>query len=96
MIENGRILNGKVLLKPLKEPEKTTSGLIYKPVDIVKPKTQAGVVVIATNKADGSPAEVTKGDCILYPPHGFVTVDLREDGEYRLIDQKDILFIWRE
>lgn len=95
MIEKGRLLPGKVLLKPIQEKSETVGGIII-PKEVLKPKTQAGTVVITGDPLNTMPMVVSAGDNVLYPPHGFVTVDLREDGEYRLIDQKDILFIWRE
>jgi co-chaperonin GroES (HSP10) len=41
MIDKGRILPLRVLLRPIKEEEKTSSGLIYKPIDVIKKKTFA-------------------------------------------------------
>ena len=95
MIDKGRILPGKVLVKPIQESEKTESGLIYKPVDVVKQRTFVGKVVLVGDDLPTMKMVVAPGDSILHSPHSFAGVEI--DGEnYRLLNLQDILFIWRE
>jgi chaperonin GroES len=95
-IEKGQILIGKALISEIKEPDRTTGGIII-PIDVTKPKTFMGKVVII---ADPLPVARTKepiipGDMVLHPPHAFVSVTI--DGiDYRLINQSDILFTWKD
>lgn len=92
MIESGRILPGKILVKPIEEKKQTNTGIII-PTEVIKPKTYAGEVVLVST--DPSKEQIVfVGDKILHPPHAFVNVTI--DGEdLRLLNQTDILFIWR-
>lgn len=91
-LESGMILPGKVLVKPIKQEEK--KGSIFIPNEVLKPKTHAGEVVLTGEGTANMPMVVVKGDKVLHPPHAFVTVEI-EDTEYRLLNQGDILFIWK-
>lgn len=94
MIDQGRILPLKVLVREVKESEKTESGLIIKPVDVIKKRTHVGEVVLVGEGTAEIPMTVNVGDKILHSPHSFVGVDI--DGEeLRLVNYQDILFIWR-
>lgn len=92
MIETGSILPSKVLVKPLAQEEK--KGSIIIPTAVVKKKSFAGEVVIAGDGTDALPRVVNTGDKILYSPHAFVGVAI-DDVDYHLLNQGDILFIWR-
>lgn len=92
MIESGRILPGKLLLKPIKEEEK--QGLIFKPVDVMKVKTHAGEVVIVGDPLPTLDSKIQVADKVLHSPHSFVEVEI--DGEqYRLLNIQDVLFIYK-
>jgi len=86
----GRILAGKILVKPTEAEEKTSSGIIIP--DTAKEKPQQGkVVMVGADKKD-EPMEVKKGDVVLYGK--YAGQELNIDGEeYLLIAQNDVLFI---
>jgi len=93
MLEKGRILPGKILVRPIKEEEKTASGLIYKPVDVVKKKSFAGEVVLVGQDLPNFPMVVKIGDTILHSPNAFATVEI-DNEDFRLLNQGDVLFMW--
>ena len=86
----GRILAGKVLVKPSEAEEKTSSGIIIP--DSAQEKPQQGKVVkVGADKAD-EPMEIKLGDVVLYGKYGGQ--ELTIDGEeYLLMSQSDVLFI---
>ncbi len=86
----GRILAGKVLVKPSAAEEKTSSGIIIP--DSAREKPQQGKVVkVGADKTD-EPMEIKVGDEVLYGKYGGQ--ELTIDGEeYLLMSQADVLFI---
>ncbi len=86
----GRILAGKVLVKPSEAEEKTSSGIIIP--DSAREKPQQGKVVkVGADKTD-EPMEIKVGDVVLYGKYGGQ--ELTIDGEeYLLMSQADVLFI---
>ena len=86
----GRILAGKVLVKPSEAEEKTSSGIIIP--DTAKEKPQQGkVIMVGADKKD-EPMEIKKGDIVLYGK--YAGQELSINGEdYLLISQNDVLFI---
>jgi chaperonin GroES len=86
----GRILAGKVLVKPSAAEEKTSSGIIIP--DSAREKPQQGEVVkVGADKTD-EPMEIKVGDVVLYGKYGGQ--ELTIDGEeYLLMSQADVLFI---
>ena len=86
----GRILAGKILVKPSEAEEKTSSGIIIP--DTAKEKPQQGTVVMVGADKKDEPMEVKKGDVVLYGK--YAGQELTIDGEdYLLIGQSDVLFI---
>jgi chaperonin GroES len=86
----GRILAGKILVKPSEAEEKTSSGIIIP--DTAKEKPQQGTVVMVGADKKDEPMEVKKGDVVLYGK--YAGQELRIDGvDYLLIGQSDVLFI---
>jgi chaperonin GroES len=86
----GKILAGKVLVKPDEAEEKTTSGIIIP--DSAKEKPRQGSVVLVGAAKKDEDMEVKKGDIVLYGK--YAGQELTIDGvEYLLISQSDILFI---
>ncbi|MCF8345789.1 MAG: co-chaperone GroES [Bacteroidales bacterium] len=86
----GRILAGKILVKPSEAEEKTSSGIIIP--DTAKEKPQQGKVVMVGADKKEEPMEVKKGDVVLYGK--YAGQELTIDGEdYLLIAQNDVLFI---
>jgi co-chaperonin GroES (HSP10) len=94
MLDKGRILDGRLLLRPVKEEEKTASGLIYK-APIVKPKNFTGEVVLVGNPLLNSRTQVNVGDFVLMPPHAKVELEVNNETFF-LVRQEDVLFIWRK
>ena len=94
MIEKGRILPGRLLVKEIKESEKTDSGLIFKPVAVVKQRTHVGEVVLVGDQLPVLDHKIQIGDKVLHSPNAFATVDIEGDS-YRLLNAQDVLFIWR-
>lgn len=86
----GKILAGKVLVKPNEAEERTTSGIIIPDSAKEKPR-QGKVVMVGASKKDEE-MEVKTGDVVLYGK--YAGQELSIDGnEYLLISQTDILFI---
>ncbi len=80
-------LGKRVLIKPVKEEEKTRGG-IYIPETAKEKKKQGIVVEIGTIEEKEFP--VKKGDLILYA--GYSSEELELDGEkYLILESKDII-----
>jgi chaperonin GroES len=86
----GKVLAGKILVKPSKAEEKTASGIIIP--ETAKEKPQHGkVVMVGADKKD-EPMEVKVGDLVLYGKYTGQELSIDEE-EYLLISQSDVLFI---
>jgi len=86
----GKILAGKVLVKPFEAEAKTPSGIIIP--DSAKEKPRQGKVILVGAAKKDEEMEVKKGDEVLYGKYSGQ--ELTIDGEdYLLISQSDILFI---
>lgn len=80
-------LGKRVLIKPVKEEERTAGG-IYIP-ETAKEKKKQGIVV-ETGTADEKEIPIKKGDTILYT--GYSSEELEMNGEkYLILDTKDII-----
>lgn len=85
---NIKPIGERVLIKPVKEEEKTTGG-IYIP-ETAKEKKKQGVVVEIGTSSDDNELPVQKGDLILYT--GYSTDELEMNGEkFLIIDISDII-----
>ena len=78
---NIKPIGERVLIKPMKEEEKTAGG-IYIP-ETAKEKKKQGVVVEIGTSSDDNELPVQKGDLILYT--GYSTEELEMNGEELLI-----------
>jgi chaperonin GroES len=86
----GKILAGKVLVKPNEAEAKTASGIIIP--DSAKEKPRQGKVILVGAAKKDEEMEVKKGDEVLYGKYSGQ--ELTIDGEdYLLVSQTDILFI---
>jgi chaperonin GroES len=86
----GKILAGKVLVRPFEAEAKTASGIIIP--DSAKEKPRQGKVVLVGAAKKDEEMEVKKGDEVLYGKYSGQ--ELTIDGEdYLLVSQSDILFI---
>ncbi len=90
MSVKGKVLAGKILVKPQAAEEKTVSGIIIP--DSAKEKSLQGeVVLVGADKKDET-MEVKVGDVVLYGKYGGQELSI--DGEdYLLMNQSDVLFI---
>ena len=92
MIEKGRILPGRLLMKEVPQEEK--SGLIYRPVAVIKPKTFVSEVVLVGDPLPNLEHKIVIGDKILHSPNSFTNVDI-ENESFRLMDAQQALFIYK-
>ena len=86
----GKILAGKVLVKPEAAEEKTASG-IYIP-ESAKEKPLKGKVVLVGEAKKDEPMEVKAGDLVLYGKYAGSELTI-EGEDFLLISQTDILYI---
>ncbi|MBI2140244.1 co-chaperone GroES [Candidatus Woesearchaeota archaeon] len=78
----------RVLLRPMKQEEKTKGG-IYLP-ESAKEEKKEGLVVAAGKHKDGKDIPLKKGDRVIYG--GYSSDEIKIDGEKHLfVDFKDIL-----
>ena len=86
----GKILAGKILVKPQDADEKTESGIIIP--DSAKEKPQEGTVVLIGADKKEEPMEVKVGDVVVYGKYSGT--ELTIDGtDYLLMSQSDVLYI---
>ncbi len=86
----GKVLAGKVLVKPSEAEAKTASGIIIP--ETAKEKPQNGkVVMVGADKKD-EPMEIKVGDQVLYGKFAGQELTIADD-DYLLISQNDVLFI---
>ncbi len=86
----GKVLAGKVLVKPVEAETKTQSGIIIP--DSAKEKPLKGSVVLVGAAKKDEAVEVKVGDTVLYGKYSGT--ELQIDGEdYLLINQSDILYV---
>jgi chaperonin GroES len=86
----GKILAGKVLVRPSEAEEKTASGIIIP--ETAKEKPQHGTVVMVGADKKDEPMEVKVGDKVLYGKFAGQEITMDEE-DYLLISQSDVLFI---
>lgn len=91
MIDKGRILPGKVLVKEIPPVEKVGNIFI---ANVAKPSIVAGEVVLTGDDLLTMKMPVSVGEKILHSPHSFVPVEI-ESVKYRLLSIQDILFIYK-
>ncbi len=86
----GKILAGKILVKPSEAEEKTASGIIIP--ETAKEKPQNGkVVMVGADKKD-EPMEIKVGEQVLYGKFAGQELNIDEE-DYLLISQSDVLFV---
>ena len=86
----GKILAGKVLVKPDDAEDKTASGIIIP--DSAKEKPQKGTVIAVGPGTKDENMEVKKGDTVLYGKYSGT--ELTVNGkDYLIMRQSDILAV---
>jgi len=86
----GKILAGKVLVKPQEAETKTSTGIIIP--DSAKEKPQTGTIVLVGPDKKDEPTVVKVGDVVLYGKYSGTELNI--DGtDYLLMSQTDVLYI---
>ncbi|MDA3865614.1 MAG: co-chaperone GroES [Salinivirgaceae bacterium] len=86
----GKVLPGKILIKPQEAEERTASGIIIP--DSAKEKPQQGTVILAGEAKKDEPMVASKGDTVLYGKYSGTELSI--DGEdYLLLSLQDVLYI---
>ena len=89
-----KILPTRVLIKPLEEKEKVTQSGIFIPSTVKNPNTTGDVVLIGEKVLEMiSPVVLNAGERVVYPPHAFQRV-LIKDEEFHLVDCNNIILIY--
>lgn len=86
----GKVLAGKVLVKPQEAESKTASGIIIP--DSAKEKPRQGTVVMVGAAKKDEEMELKKGDVVLYGKYSGQELTI-DNEDYLLISQSDVLFI---
>ena len=82
---NGKVLPGKILVKPQEAEEKTASGII------IPDSAKENVILVGEAKKD-EPMVVKEGDVVLYGKYSGTELSI-ENEDYLLISQQDVLYI---
>jgi chaperonin GroES len=86
----GKILAGKILIKPVAAEEKTAGGIIIP--DSAKEKPLQGEVVLTGASKTDEPMEVNVGDTVFYGKYSGTELNI-DGADYLLIAQTDVLYI---
>ncbi len=86
----GKILAGKILVKPQAAETKTASGIIIP--DSAKEKPLQGEVILVGAEKKDEKMEVAVGDVVLYGKYAGTELNI-EGTDYLLISQSDVLYI---
>lgn len=86
----GKVLAGKVLVKPMAAEEKTASGIFIP--DSAKEKPQQGTVVLVGEPKKDEQMEVKANDVVLYGKYAGTEITINNET-YLLMNQTDVLFI---
>ena len=86
----GKVLAGKILVKPQEAETNTASGIIIP--ESAKEKPQGGTVVLTGGAKKDEPMELKAGDTVFYGKYSGTTLTI--DGvDYLLMSQNDVLYI---
>lgn len=78
----------RILIKPMKEDEKTAGGIFIP--DTAKEKKKQGIVVELGTPEEGKELPVKKGDLVIYT--GYSSEEMEMDGEeYIILNMKDVI-----
>ena len=87
---NGKVLPGKILVKPQEAEEKTSSGIIIP--DSAQEKPQQGKVILVGEPKKDESMVVKEGDVVLFGKYSGTELNI-EDEDYLLMSQQDVLYI---
>ncbi len=86
----GKVLAGKILVKPQEAEKETASGIIIP--DSAKEKPLQGQVVLVGAAKQDEAMEIKAGDVVLYGKYGGTELNI--DGQdFLLMSQTDVLYI---
>lgn len=86
----GKILAGKILIKPQEAEEKTSSGIIIP--DSAQEKPHGGTVMLIGSGKKDEPMEIKVGDKVFFGKYSGTELNI--DGtDYLLMSQSDVLYI---
>ncbi|HAN00472.1 MAG TPA: co-chaperone GroES [Marinilabiliales bacterium] len=88
---NGKVIAGKVLVRPSEADEKTAGGL-YIP-DSAKDSPLQGEVVLVGSALKDQNIEVKTGDKVMYGKYAGTELNI-ENTKYLLISHNDILYVF--
>ena len=86
---NGKIHPTKLLVKDIKEAEKTTSAGIIIPSAVTKQPSQKGNIVLCGEGTPDLKMVYSVGDTIIYNPNAGIKITV-EDEELRLLDEREV------
>ena len=91
-----RPLGDRLIVEPLKQEEKTASGIILP--ETAKEKPQEGTVIAVgpgrrDEDGDRVPMDVSEGDRVLYAKYAGTEVKLESDKKVLILKESDILAI---
>jgi len=90
-------LGDKVVVKPIKEEERTKGGIII-PDSATKEKPQEGTVIAVgdgkyTDNGTKIEMQVKENDRVIFSKYAGTEVKLNDDEEYLILSERDILAI---
>jgi len=89
-------LSDHILIEPIKEEEKTKTGILLPETAEKERPEQGRVIAVGPGKVDSSgkriPCEVKQGDTVLFTKYGPNEIKVN-DEEYLIAKQEDILAI---
>jgi chaperonin GroES len=86
----GKVLAGKILVKPMAAETKTSSGIII-PESAKEKPLQGTVILVGAAKKD-EPMEIKAGDVVLYGKNAGTELSI-DGNDFLLISQNDVLYI---
>ncbi|MCU4174629.1 co-chaperone GroES [Carboxylicivirga sp. N1Y90] len=86
----GKVLAGKILVKPQEAETKTSSGIIIP--DSAKEKPLQGEVVLVGAAKQDEAMEIKAGDTVLFGKYGGTEINI-DGADYLLMSQSDVLYI---
>ena len=86
----GKVLAGKILVKPMAAETKTSSGIII-PESAKEKPLQGTVILVGAAKKD-EPMEIKAGDVVLYGKYAGTELEF-EGKKYLIMRQSDVVAV---